>query len=69
MMKEIAQKTKNTKIIKGCTCGFLIGSIVLASFAEILDCPIHGYKSCQTQHTEQTYVSLGTISSSGTISF
>jgi len=61
-------KGKYTKIAKKCTCGLLAGLVFYASMVEILECPIHGNKSCQTQHIEQPYVSLGTISASATSS-
>jgi len=61
-------KGRHIDLATKCTCSFLAGAILVASVVEILDCPIHGNKSCQTQHIEQPYVSLGTISASATSS-
>lgn len=59
---------KYTDLAAKCTCGFLAGAVVVASVVEILECPTHSNKSCQSQHIEQPYVSLGTISGSVTFS-
>ncbi len=55
---------KYFQIVKKCTCGFLASAILVASVAEILDCPVHGNKSCQTQHIETASATSGTISTS-----
>jgi hypothetical protein len=57
-------KEKYIQIAKKCTCGLLAGLVFCASIAEILECPIHGNKSCQTQHIETASATSGTISTS-----
>ena len=61
-------KVKYTEIAKKYTCGFLAGAVFCVSMAEILECPVHGGKSCQTQHIEQPYPGLATVSPSEAIS-
>lgn len=51
-------------ISKRFICGILICTVINSSVKEILECPIHNDNSCQTQHIEQTYVSLATASPS-----